>query len=132
VSNDAALEAEIALRVALEGEYDAYVVSNDSDISNIKTDLVSLDGMFQATSLAPLGDDAAAGVQISFDTYDVLPCALLIHVIINGLHLTVGSDYTVLVNNDGSIVGIQMDQALYEGDLISFLGVKAFALASAA
>ncbi len=135
-ANESARDDSIAAAKAThDAEVAAAKVLADAEITNIKADLVSLDNQFQQGNYSPMEADLLSGMTIDFvnpDGWNMAPMSALVYISVNGIMLRAGAnaDFVYTVDGDDNIAGVDISVPLYEGDRVSFLGVKAFILAS--
>ena len=103
----------------------------DTDISNMKDDLVAIHDRFQVAFLNPLTQDFAPGEAISMIAAGMDEMSEVIHLTLNGLVMNPHSEVSWLVDGvSGNITGFVSNVDLYEGDVISCFGIKAYDLVS--
>jgi len=102
----------------------------DTDVSNIKSDLVALHDRFQFGFLNPLDADYAPGEPFNLMVPGMDEMSTVIYITLNGLVMNPYSDVTWIATQSGNITGFTANVNLYEGDVIGCFGIKAYDLVS--
>jgi hypothetical protein len=103
----------------------------DTDFVNVKADLAAIHDRFQVTFLDPLTADYAPGEAISLVAIGLDEMSEVIHLTLNGLVMNPYSEVSWMVDGvSGNITGFVSNVDLYEGDVISCFGIKAYDLVS--
>ena len=98
--------------------------------SNSQADLASLQGRHYQVAVPVLTVDQAAGGTYDMSGQAGWPLANLSYLSLNGMILTVGTDFSFVVDGNGNMTGWQMLIPTYIGDNMQLSGMSFITLIS--